>query len=107
MGSSFQAESPDETLATDVYKREEYVPGILQNTPTQKREKFDLVLGLRGDHHNRYGFFYTPPSYQMGTESVDCLKGISGQGTTYFQCDCWKHWVYWRRQTNHHRRRWR
>ena len=60
MGSSFQAEVSDETLATDVYKREEYVPGIFAEYTYSKSEKFDLVLGLRGDHHKRYGFLLHP-----------------------------------------------
>lgn len=81
VGSSFQAEVSDETLATDVYKREEYVPGIFAEYTYSKSEKFDMVLGLRGDHHNRYGFFVTPRIHtRWALSQWTVIRASAGRG---------------------------
>lgn len=60
IGSSFQAETSTENLSQQKFERTEVVPGIFGEYTYSIFEKFDLLLGLRFDHHNNYGLFVTP-----------------------------------------------
>jgi hypothetical protein len=42
------------------YYKEEYVPGAYFEYTLNVNEKFGAVAGIRGDHHNQWGFFATP-----------------------------------------------
>ena len=41
-------------------KREEYVPGAYVQYTYKPTHNITLLAGLRGDHHNQYGYFVTP-----------------------------------------------
>lgn len=80
-GSSFQAENTEEVLGTQSFKRNEYVPGIFGEYTYSKNEKIDIVLGLRTDYHNNFGFFVTPrlhTRYALSQWTV--LRGSAGRG---------------------------
>ena len=81
MGSSFQAEITDEKLGLVEFAREEYVPGVFGEYTYSKNEKFDLVLGLRADHHNQYGFFMTPRVHaRYAVSQWTVLRASAGRG---------------------------
>ena len=40
--------------------REEMVPGAFAQYTFSGHEKMTLIIGLRGDYHNRFGFLFTP-----------------------------------------------
>ncbi|MBK8701139.1 MAG: TonB-dependent receptor [Saprospiraceae bacterium] len=81
MGSSFQAEQTEEQLAATTYERNEYVPGVFGEYTYSRNEKFDLVLGLRADHHNNYGFFMTPRLHlRYALSQFTVIRASAGRG---------------------------
>lgn len=60
MGASFQADGYDETFVGDRFVRNEYVPGAFAEYSYNYLTKFNVVAGLRADHHNLFGTFLTP-----------------------------------------------
>ncbi|MBE9518381.1 MAG: TonB-dependent receptor, partial [Bacteroidetes bacterium] len=59
-GISFQADSYDETVGADQYKRNELVPGAFLEYTFNHMDIFTAVAGFRADFHNIYGAFLTP-----------------------------------------------
>lgn len=59
-GASTLYDRYQETFTGMPYGREEIVPGIFTEYAWNKGSKFNLVAGLRADHHNLYGSFFTP-----------------------------------------------
>ena len=59
VGLSYQYDNFEEMLGVE-YLRNESVPGAFLEYTYSFLEKFNLILGLRGDHHNNFGFFATP-----------------------------------------------
>ena len=61
--------------------RKEIVPGAFFEYTLQSSEKLTLIAGLRADHHNSYGFFFTPRMhlrYAFGTGTI--LRASAGKG---------------------------
>ena len=80
-GLSFQLDSYDEWLAETLFERNEVVPGAFVEYTFQPNDSFTAVAGLRGDHHNQFGFFLTPRlhlRYALSDKSV--LRMSAGQG---------------------------
>lgn len=59
-GMSFQADHFDETFNVDRYKRKEIVPGAFFEYTFTPVNQFNIVAGIRTDHHNLFGWFVTP-----------------------------------------------
>lgn len=59
-GASIVADSYDETLKADQFKRKEIVPGAFFEYTWQPAERFIAVAGMRGDYNNLFGWFATP-----------------------------------------------
>lgn len=59
-GLSFQYDNYKEDLNLNNFDRLEYVPGLFFEYTYNYLEKFNAVIGLRGDYHNVYGSFLTP-----------------------------------------------
>ena len=80
-GISFQWDQFDETIGEMDFDRDERVPGAFIEYTFQPNNNFTAVGGLRGDHHNQYGFFLTPRlhlRYAFNENSV--LRFSAGQG---------------------------
>ena len=80
-GISLQADQFDEWLAEGFFNRNEIVPGAFFEYTYLPNDNFTAVLGLRGDHHNQFGFFITPRfhlRYAFNEKSV--LRMSAGQG---------------------------
>ena len=69
VGGSFQYDRFDEwysdTLSMNLTPRtqlfrEEIVPGVFAQYTWSGHEKMTLIVGLRGDYHNRFGMLFTP-----------------------------------------------
>jgi copper chaperone CopZ/outer membrane cobalamin receptor len=83
-GLSYQYDQYDEWLGETLFEREEKVPGGFMEYTYQPNENFTAVAGLRGDHHNQFGFFLTPRvhlRYALSDKSVVRFSGGSGRRT--------------------------
>jgi outer membrane receptor for ferrienterochelin and colicins len=83
-GGSFQYEHFDESLDSNSFNRRELVPGIFIEYTWSPAENFDLVAGMRADHHNQYGLFFTPRlhlRYAPAKNTVIRLSGGRGERT--------------------------
>jgi outer membrane receptor for ferrienterochelin and colicins len=60
LGSSFINDLVDEQFSTIRFKRDEIATGIFSEYAYSFGQKFNAVAGLRADHHNYYGLFFTP-----------------------------------------------
>src|SRR5690554_850322 len=84
-GLSFMYDSYDERLDTiGNFKRIERVPGAFFEYTYAPNNLFTLVAGIRADHHNLFGTFYTPRlhmRYALSEQTVFRLLGGSGQRT--------------------------
>lgn len=84
MGTSFQYDNYSETLASALYKRNEWVPGVFGEYTYKGSEKFSVLLGSRADYHNNFGLFFTPRlniKYTPNQKTVFRMSGGRGQKT--------------------------
>jgi len=83
-GLSFQWDQYDEWLSERYFERNEIVPGAFAEYTFEPNENFTAVAGLRGDHHNQFGFFLTPRlhlRYALSDKSVVRLSAGQGRRT--------------------------
>jgi outer membrane receptor for ferrienterochelin and colicins len=59
-GASYQFDDIAEDIKTYQFDREEHLIGAFSEYQFVPNDKYTLVLGLRGDYHNNFGFFVTP-----------------------------------------------
>ncbi len=60
---SFIADDFNESFNDSSYTRTEYVPGAFAEYTYSRDKTMSLVLGVRGDYHNLYGFKATPRAH--------------------------------------------
>ncbi|ALJ01116.1 hypothetical protein DC20_01360 [Rufibacter tibetensis] len=80
-GLSYQYEDFQENLAGQRLKRQERVPGAFFEYIYQNSTNLTLVGGVRADHHNLYGWVYTPRfnvKYDFNPNSI--LRLAAGKG---------------------------
>lgn len=80
-GLSLQLDDYEEQLVDQNFDRREVVPGAYAEYSFSDVDRFSAVLGMRLDHHNNYGLFYTPRvhlRFVLGKESV--LRFVAGRG---------------------------
>jgi outer membrane receptor for ferrienterochelin and colicins len=68
----------DESFLLQDYKRTETVPGVYVEYTLNVREKLGIVAGSRMDHHNEWGFFYTPRLHMKYNFSEQVILRLSG-----------------------------
>ncbi len=71
------------SVTNNIYinNRKELIPGIFAEYTYKYTDIFSMILGLRADHHNEYGTFYTPRMhmrYQFAEHWT--VKGSAGKG---------------------------
>ncbi len=84
-GLSVQYDLYNERLDSLQFDREEIVPGAFLEYTFSYFDKFAVVVGIRGDYHNYYGFFFTPrlhARYEIREGSVLRLSAGRGQRTS-------------------------
>ncbi|NNE29577.1 MAG: TonB-dependent receptor, partial [Saprospiraceae bacterium] len=80
-GLSYQLDTYEEHLGFGHYERNESVPGAFAEYTYTKGEEFAVVLGLRGDYHNNYGFFATPRVHaRYAPNSGTVIRASAGRG---------------------------
>lgn len=80
-GLSFQYDDYTEDLNAVNYDRLEYVPGAFVEYTYNHLEKFNAVIGLRGDVHNEYGAFLTPRVHlRYPINDKTTLRASGGRG---------------------------
>ncbi len=80
-GLSFQYDDYKEDLNNSNYDRLEYVPGVFFEYTYKHLEKFDAILGIRGDYHNEYGSFLTPRAHiRYSLTDKITLRASGGRG---------------------------
>jgi outer membrane receptor for ferrienterochelin and colicins len=80
-GLSYQLEDYQEQLAGQELQRKERVPGAFFEYVYQNSKNLTLVGGLRADHHNLYGWVYTPRfnvKYDFNPNSI--VRLAAGKG---------------------------
>ena len=56
----FDEKWQNENAVQENFRREEFVPGLFGEYSLNFHDRLTVLLGLRGDRHNLYGFFATP-----------------------------------------------
>ena len=81
MGASFIYDDFKQLLIATNYNHQEIVPGAFVEYTYNWEDRLNIVAGLRGDHHNTYGFFATPRLHMryMLTEDL-VLRASAGRG---------------------------
>ena len=74
----YQAES----FPLEIFERNEVVPGVFGEYTMNLHDHFTLLLGLRGDHSNLFGFFVTPRTH-IKYEATDFLHLRASAGKGY------------------------
>ncbi len=78
IGASYLDDDVAEKFQLFKFYRREQVAGAFAELAINRKEKFNMVAGLRADYHNYYGIFYTPRlhlRYAFSTNSVLRLSG--------------------------------
>lgn len=84
LGASIQYDEYEEQLNQKNLDRMECVPGAYFEYTFTRGERFNMVMGLRGDYHNYFGAFVTPRlhiRYAIQDDLVLRLAGGRGQRT--------------------------
>ncbi len=80
-GASIQYDQYEEQLDDISYDRTEAVPGIYGEYNFKYLNSFDVVAGLRLDHHNEYGLFLTPRLHlRFAPAEGTVFRGSIGRG---------------------------
>lgn len=83
-GMSLVHDVYDERIAEKNFRRTESVPGVFFEYTFSPVEKFNLVAGIRADHHSLFGYFLTPrlhARYQPFQGTTIRLSAGRGQRT--------------------------
>lgn len=80
-GLSFVYDQYDEALNDSTFNRTEIVPGTFFQYTYSDGEKINVIAGLRADHHNYHGLFFTPRllmRYTINQHTI--LRASAGKG---------------------------
>ena len=80
-GAGFMYDDYRQHLNDSAINNTEYIPGIFFQYSYTYPEKFNLILGVRGDYNSKYGFFFTPRIH-MKYDITDklTLRASAGRG---------------------------
>ncbi|MFZ4622211.1 MAG: TonB-dependent receptor domain-containing protein [Bacteroidota bacterium] len=80
-GLSLLYDKYDETFALLRYQRTEKVPGAFFEYTFTPGESFSMIAGIRADHHNMFGTFFTPRLHMRWTPQEDWVfRAVAGRG---------------------------
>lgn len=78
VGASFMNDQVAERFNLLNYRREEQVAGLFAEYAYNFKEKFNMIVGLRGDLHNYYGAFATPRLHLRYAFTPNSILRFSG-----------------------------
>ncbi|MCK9410473.1 MAG: TonB-dependent receptor [Bacteriovoracaceae bacterium] len=80
-GLSFLFDRYDETFKHIRYERTERVPGAFFEYTYTPGDEFSMIAGVRADHHNLFGTFFTPRLHLRFTPQEDWVfRAVAGRG---------------------------
>jgi outer membrane receptor protein involved in Fe transport len=80
-GVSFTYDDFKQAYNDSAFTRMELVPGAFFEYSYIYKEKFSLVLGVRGDYHNLFGAFFSPAVHaKWNITKTTVLRGTAGHG---------------------------
>ncbi|HEX5002860.1 MAG TPA: TonB-dependent receptor [Bacteroidia bacterium] len=77
-GIDFRYDDFNEHFSGSEYLKEEIVPGVYTEYTYSHNDKLTVVAGSRLDHHNTYGWFYTPRLHAKYNFTPEIILRISG-----------------------------
>ncbi len=83
-GASFQWDNFQESIPGTNFLRNEVIPGAFFEYSYKHLDRFTLVAGMRADHHNNFGLFFTPRMHLSWTPrdlTVFRISAARGQRT--------------------------
>jgi outer membrane receptor for ferrienterochelin and colicin len=80
-GFSYLYDRFEEQLNDSIFNRTESVPGVFYQYTYSDGTKLNLIVGIRLDHHNEFGFFATPRvHFRYGFNEHNILRLSAGKG---------------------------
>ncbi|MBN8696201.1 MAG: TonB-dependent receptor [Bacteroidetes bacterium] len=81
LGASYLLDDYSESFNDSAFARTESVPGVFAEYTYTHPDNFSLVAGIRADHHNMYGLFYTPRLHlRYNVTKTTTLRLSGGRG---------------------------
>jgi copper chaperone CopZ len=81
LGATYTMDDFEEEFRGELYDRRELVPGVFGELTYKNEEKISIVGGLRYDHHNLYGGFFTPRGFVRYAPSENMVfRVVAGRG---------------------------
>lgn len=80
-GISYNLDDYQEQFDSISIDRFESVPGAFIEYNYENLEKFAMILGIRGDYHNLFGFYASPRAHvRFSLNELASLKAVAGMG---------------------------
>jgi copper chaperone CopZ len=81
LGATYTLDDFEEKFRGELYDRRELVPGVFGEITYKNEEKISIVGGLRYDHHNLYGGFFTPRGFiRYAPTDKTVFRVVAGRG---------------------------
>lgn len=78
VGASYMDDDVKEKFQLFKFNRREQVGGAFAELAINRKEKFNMVAGLRADYHNYYGLFFTPRLHLRYAFNPNTVLRLSG-----------------------------
>jgi outer membrane receptor for ferrienterochelin and colicin len=78
LGASYMDDDVNEKFQLFKFKRHEQVAGVFTELAINRKNKFNMVAGLRADYHNYYGLFFTPRLHLRYAFTEKSILRLSG-----------------------------
>lgn len=80
-GFSYSYDRYNEMLNDSTFGRTESIPGMFLEYVYSSEKHLSVIAGIRADHHNEYGFFFTPRLHlRYKTDNEMTLRLSAGKG---------------------------
>lgn len=78
VGADFKVDNYIETYNKQDFSRNETVPGAYAEYTFDNEKRWGVIAGARIDHHNEFGWFFSPRAHVKYNFSPDIIARISG-----------------------------
>ncbi|MDY0102692.1 MAG: TonB-dependent receptor [Lentimicrobium sp.] len=81
VGTSMMYDDYEEAYGDTTFNRVESVPGVFGQYTFNPSEKLSIIVGIRADHHNKYGTIVTPRiHFKVNIFEHMVMRGSAGKG---------------------------